>query len=92
VAQIIFKEPFGVEGRGGYFDNYGIIRDVVQVVLPPPLGAERQSICHASSPFLPCSRKAVYLSRLLSRLSDALSLPPLQQKGSLFVTPPLPSL
>jgi glucose-6-phosphate 1-dehydrogenase len=30
-VQIIFKEPFGVEGRGGYFDNYGIIRDVVQV-------------------------------------------------------------
>ena len=50
MAQIIFKEPFGVEGRGGYFDNYGIIRDVVQVVLPPPLAAERQSICHASSP------------------------------------------
>jgi glucose-6-phosphate 1-dehydrogenase len=24
------KEPFGVEGRGGYFDEYGIIRDVMQ--------------------------------------------------------------
>mmetsp|Transcript_10290 Transcript_10290/g.19471 ORF Transcript_10290/g.19471 Transcript_10290/m.19471 type:complete len:529 (-) Transcript_10290:118-1704(-) len=29
-VQIIFKEPFGVEGRGGYFDHYGIIRDVIQ--------------------------------------------------------------
>ncbi|KAK3236562.1 hypothetical protein CYMTET_53303 [Cymbomonas tetramitiformis] len=28
--QIIFKEPFGTEGRGGYFDQYGIIRDVIQ--------------------------------------------------------------
>jgi 6-phosphogluconate dehydrogenase len=25
-----FKEPFGTEGRGGYFDQYGIIRDILQ--------------------------------------------------------------
>lgn len=29
-VQITFKEPFGVEGRAGYFDNYGIVRDVMQ--------------------------------------------------------------
>ncbi|KAJ2805549.1 Glucose-6-phosphate 1-dehydrogenase [Coemansia helicoidea] len=29
-VQITFKEPFGTEGRGGYFDEFGIIRDVVQ--------------------------------------------------------------
>ena len=23
---ITFKEPFGTQGRGGYFDNFGIIR------------------------------------------------------------------
>ena len=23
---ISFKEPFGTQGRGGYFDNFGIIR------------------------------------------------------------------
>lgn len=28
--QITFKEPFGTEGRGGYFDEFGIIRDVIQ--------------------------------------------------------------
>ena len=28
--QICFSENFGTEGRGGYFDNYGIIRDVIQ--------------------------------------------------------------
>ncbi|RXK35070.1 glucose-6-phosphate dehydrogenase [Tremella mesenterica] len=29
-VQISFKEPFGTEGRGGYFDEFGIIRDVCQ--------------------------------------------------------------
>ena len=29
-VQVIFKEDFGTEGRGGYFDKYGIIRDVMQ--------------------------------------------------------------
>ena len=28
--QITFKENFGTQGRGGYFDQYGIIRDVMQ--------------------------------------------------------------
>jgi len=27
---ISLKEPFGTDGRGGYFDSYGIIRDVMQ--------------------------------------------------------------
>jgi len=30
-VHIRFKEPFGTEGRGGYFDKYNIIRDVLQV-------------------------------------------------------------
>lgn len=29
-VQITFKEPFGTEGRGGYFDEFGIIRDIMQ--------------------------------------------------------------
>jgi glucose-6-phosphate 1-dehydrogenase len=29
-VQITFKEPFGTEGRGGYFDEFGIIRDIQQ--------------------------------------------------------------
>lgn len=28
--QIVFKEDFGTEGRGGYFDQYGIVRDIIQ--------------------------------------------------------------
>ena len=27
---ITFKEPFGTQGRGGYLDDFGIIRDVMQ--------------------------------------------------------------
>lgn len=29
-VRITFKETVGTQGRGGYFDNYGIIRDVIQ--------------------------------------------------------------
>ncbi|KAF8408446.1 hypothetical protein HHK36_007599 [Tetracentron sinense] len=29
-VQLIFSEDFGTEGRGGYFNNYGIIRDIMQ--------------------------------------------------------------
>ena len=28
--QVTMKESFGTEGRGGYFDSFGIIRDVMQ--------------------------------------------------------------
>merc|ERR1719239_1010513 len=27
---ISFKEPFGTQGRGGYFDEFGILRDIMQ--------------------------------------------------------------
>lgn len=29
-VRITFKEPIGVQGRAGYFDSYGIIRDIMQ--------------------------------------------------------------
>lgn len=29
-VQITFKEDFGTQGRGGYFDQFGIVRDVIQ--------------------------------------------------------------
>jgi glucose-6-phosphate 1-dehydrogenase len=29
-VHILFKEPFGTEGRGGYFDGIGIVRDICQ--------------------------------------------------------------
>jgi hypothetical protein len=27
---LTFKEPFGTDRRGGYFDKYGVIRDILQ--------------------------------------------------------------
>eukprot|EP01124_Arcella_intermedia_P025794 TRINITY_DN4697_c0_g1_i1.p1 TRINITY_DN4697_c0_g1~~TRINITY_DN4697_c0_g1_i1.p1 ORF type:complete len:548 (+),score=84.86 TRINITY_DN4697_c0_g1_i1:166-1644(+) len=50
-VRIVFKEDFGTQGRGGYFDKYGIMRDVMQnhlmqifslLTMEPPvsLGAE----------------------------------------------------
>ncbi len=52
-VQISWAEPLGVEGRGGYFDQYGIIRDVVQnhllqmlslVAMEPPQRRSSESI------------------------------------------------
>jgi glucose-6-phosphate 1-dehydrogenase len=50
---ISWKEDIGVEGRGAYFDAYGIIRDVVQnhllqiltmIAMEPPAGLDAQSV------------------------------------------------
>ena len=50
--QVIFSENFGTEGRGGYFDQYGIIRDVIQnhllqilslFAMEPPVSAPASS-------------------------------------------------
>ncbi|CAO3600342.1 unnamed protein product [Absidia cylindrospora] len=52
-VQITLKEPFGTEGRGGYFDEYGIIRDVMQnhllqtmslVAMERPIGRDAEAI------------------------------------------------
>ncbi|XP_062562901.1 glucose-6-phosphate 1-dehydrogenase isoform X1 [Armigeres subalbatus] len=46
---ISFKEPFGTQGRGGYFDDFGIIRDVMQNHLLQILSLvamEKPATCH----------------------------------------------
>ncbi|KAL6040782.1 Glucose-6-phosphate 1-dehydrogenase 1, chloroplastic [Balamuthia mandrillaris] len=52
-VQITFKEPFGTEGRGGYFDEFGIIRDVMQnhllqmlslVAMEPPVTLHAEDV------------------------------------------------
>ncbi|KAI8867966.1 glucose-6-phosphate dehydrogenase [Ramicandelaber brevisporus] len=52
-VQITFKEPFGTEGRGGYFDTFGIVRDVMQnhlmqmlsiMAMEPPKSLNEESI------------------------------------------------
>lgn len=50
---ITFKEPIDVEGRGGYFDEFGIVRDVMQnhllqmmslVAMEPPLSLSAEDV------------------------------------------------
>lgn len=53
--QVIFSENFGTEGRGGYFDDYGIIRDVIQNHL--------LQVCFSSI----CFRFTLFQSHLLPR-------------------------
>lgn len=54
-VQIVFKEDLGTEGRGGYFDSSGIIRDIIQnhlmqvflwLAMEPPKLLDRASIAH----------------------------------------------
>ncbi|XP_012220059.1 glucose-6-phosphate 1-dehydrogenase isoform X1 [Linepithema humile] len=48
-VQITFKEPFGTQGRGGYFDEFGMIRDVMQNHLLQILSLvamEKPASCH----------------------------------------------
>lgn len=56
-----FKEPFGTEGRGGYFDNYGIIRDILQnhlvqvltvFAMEPPAGDDGDSMRNCKTEIL----------------------------------------
>ncbi len=53
-VQVIFSENFGTEGRGGYFDQYGIIRDVIQnhllqivalFAMEPPVSGPKAGCC-----------------------------------------------
>jgi glucose-6-phosphate 1-dehydrogenase len=52
-VQITFKEDIGTEGRGGYFDEFGILRDVMQnhltqilslVAMEPPLSLDAEDV------------------------------------------------
>lgn len=63
--QITFKEPFGTGGRGGYFDTFGIIRDVMQnhllqilslVAMEKPVSANAQDIRDEKVKVLRCMK------------------------------------
>ncbi|KAF9103514.1 Glucose-6-phosphate 1-dehydrogenase [Mortierella sp. GBA35] len=52
-VQITFKEKIGTQGRGGYFDEFGIIRDVMQnhllqilslVAMEPPVSLNAEDV------------------------------------------------
>ena len=51
--QIVFKENIGTEGRGGYFDSFGIVRDIMQnhllqvltlVAMEPPVNLDANAV------------------------------------------------
>lgn len=62
-VQIILKEELGVEGRGGYFDSYGIIRDVMQnhmmqvlalIAMEPPVSLQADDVRNEKLKVLKC--------------------------------------
>lgn len=61
-VQIVFKEDIGTMGRGGYFDEFGIIRDVMQnhllqilslVAMEKPASTDPEDIRNEKVFFLP---------------------------------------
>jgi len=53
MVTITFKEPFGTEGREGYFDKFGIVRDILQnhllqvlsiVAMEPPVSLAAEDV------------------------------------------------
>ncbi|PAA91876.1 hypothetical protein BOX15_Mlig009613g1 [Macrostomum lignano] len=62
---VTFKENFGTEGRGGYFDEFGIIRDVMQnhllqilclIAMERPISMEANDIRDEKVKVLRCMR------------------------------------
>ncbi|MGM0386301.1 MAG: glucose-6-phosphate dehydrogenase, partial [Actinomycetota bacterium] len=62
-VQISWKEDLSVEGRGGYFDHYGIVRDVMQnhllqilalVAMEPATRLDAGHICNEKIRVLRC--------------------------------------
>eukprot|EP00276_Gloeochaete_wittrockiana_P008277 CAMPEP_0184656812 /NCGR_PEP_ID=MMETSP0308-20130426/16771_1 /TAXON_ID=38269 /ORGANISM="Gloeochaete witrockiana, Strain SAG 46.84" /LENGTH=495 /DNA_ID=CAMNT_0027094099 /DNA_START=162 /DNA_END=1649 /DNA_ORIENTATION=+ len=63
-VSITFKEELGVEGRGGYFDEYGIVRDVMQnhllqllalIAMEPPVSLDAEDVRDEKVKVLRCA-------------------------------------
>eukprot|EP00823_Brevimastigomonas_motovehiculus_P006093 TRINITY_DN481_c0_g1_i1.p1 TRINITY_DN481_c0_g1~~TRINITY_DN481_c0_g1_i1.p1 ORF type:complete len:509 (+),score=140.72 TRINITY_DN481_c0_g1_i1:602-2128(+) len=78
-VQITFKETDGVEGRGSYFDEYGIIRDVMQnhllqilslIAMETPVSLEAEDIRNEKVKILRCitplTRKNLLIGQYIS--------------------------
>ncbi|KAI8143799.1 glucose-6-phosphate dehydrogenase [Fennellomyces sp. T-0311] len=79
-VQITFKEPFGTEGRGGYFDDFGIIRDVMQnhllqvlslIAMERPISTESEAIRDEKVKVLKCIPPIVLNDALLGQYVGA---------------------
>jgi len=64
-VQIVFKEDLGTGGRGGYFDEFGIIRDIMQnhllqvflwLAMEPPETLDRKHVMDAKCKLLKATR------------------------------------
>lgn len=67
-VEILFKESFGTYGRGGYFDKFGIIRDVVQnhllqaltlIAIEEPRSLSAEDVRNQKVKLLKCMRTLV---------------------------------
>ncbi|KAI7894910.1 glucose-6-phosphate dehydrogenase [Mucor mucedo] len=74
--QITFKEPFGTEGRGGYFDEFGIIRDVIQnhllqvltlIAMERPISTDSEAIRDEKVKVLKCIQPIALEDTLLGQ-------------------------
>ncbi|MBT3381045.1 MAG: glucose-6-phosphate dehydrogenase [Lentisphaerae bacterium] len=87
-VQISWQEDIGTAGRGGYFDSYGIIRDVVQnhllqivalTAMEPPQSLNAQHIRDAKVAVLrsvpPVSRDQIVVGQYARTVRDGFDLP-----------------
>ncbi|KAL0144748.1 glucose-6-phosphate dehydrogenase [Mucor lusitanicus] len=79
-VQITFKEPFGTEGRGGYFDEFGIIRDVIQnhllqvltlIAMERPISTDSEAIRDEKVKVLKCIQPIAIEDTLLGQYVGA---------------------
>jgi len=79
-VQITFKEPFGCEGRGGYFDEFGIIRDVMQnhllqvfslVAMEPPVSSSAEDVRDEKVKVLRCTAPLVMAETVVGQFGPS---------------------
>ncbi|XP_069738386.1 glucose-6-phosphate 1-dehydrogenase isoform X1 [Phaenicophaeus curvirostris] len=89
---VTFKEPFGTEGRGGYFDDFGIIRDVMQnhllqmlclVAMEKPASTDPDDVRDEKVKVLKCIRPVEPQDVVLGQYVGDPGGPPEAQRGYL---------
>lgn len=79
-VQITFKEDFGTEGRGGYFDTFGIVRDMIAthlsqilafVAMEKPASAHPDDIRDEKLRLLRCVKPAEISNCVLGQYTGA---------------------
>lgn len=94
-VKIVSKESFGVEGRGGYFDQYGIIRDVMQnhmlqvlalVAMEKPISCLAEDVRNEKVRVLRCIQPITSADILLGQYKGYANDPTITNKNSLTPT------